>query len=364
MEEKKSYPRLLCDLGLLERNVNEVTCRCHDSGVKVAGVVKGANGLGPIAERFARGGCDQLASSRLSQLAALAGLGLPTMLIRVPMLSEAEEVVRLADYSLQSDRTVLDAVEAACERQGKTHKVVLMADLGDLREGWWDKEELVQTALYVERELSHVVLAGVGTNLGCYGAIKPTVEKMEELAALAGRVEAAIGRELEIVSGGATTSLPLICRHEMPEKINHLRVGEAILVCYALKYEWGRTDMEFLSSHVFTLQAQVLECRSKPSYPVGEIFVDAFGNCPTYEDRGPRRRALIGIGKLDMGSEIRIMPREKGVVWLGSSSDHTILDVEDCPRSLEAGDILEFDISYPEMIFLTSAANVTVEYIG
>lgn len=361
--EQKRYPRLVCDLPLLERNVKEVTRRCHDSGVKVAGVVKGANGLGPIAERFARGGCDQLGSSRLSQLKKLSSFGLPTMLIRVPMLSEVEDVVRFAQYSLESDLEVLDAIEEVCARQGKRHKAVLMADLGDLREGWWDKEELVAAAVHVERELPHVELAGIGTNLGCYGAIKPTVEKMEELADLARRIERAIGRELEIVSGGATTSLPLICLHEMPEKINHLRVGEAILVCYALKYEWGRTDMEFLSSHVFTLQAQVLECRVKPSHPVGEIFVDAFGNCPTYVDRGPRRRAVIGVGKLDMGSEIRIMPREKGVVWLGSSSDHTILDVEDCSRPLRAGDVLEFDLSYPEVLFLTAAANVTVEYL-
>ncbi|WP_251448586.1 alanine racemase [Vermiculatibacterium agrestimuris] len=364
MEEKKSYPRLLCDLGLLERNANEVTRRCHDQGIRVAGVVKGINSQRPMVERFARGGCDQLASSRLSQLAAFADLGLPTMLIRVPMRSEVEGVVRLADYSLQSDRAVLDAVEAACERQGKTHKVILMADLGDLREGWWDKEELVQAALHVEKELPHVILAGIGTNLGCYGAIKPTVEKMEELAELAEKVETAVGRELEIVSGGATTSYLLVHRHEMPKKINHLRVGEGILLCYDFKYEWGVTDIEYLSSHVFTLQTEVVECRSKPSYPVGEIFVDAFGGRPTYEDRGVRRRALIGIGKLDMGSSAQLIPREEGITYLGGASDLTILDVEECPRQLQAGDILEFDISYSEMAFLTAAADVTVEYIG
>lgn len=362
--EQKRYPRLVCDLSRLEQNVKEVTRRCHDEGIRVAGVVKGVNGLEPMAERFVRGGCDQLASSRLSQLEKLGELGLPTMLIRVPMPSEAEDVVRIARYSLQSDPEVLDAIEAACLRQGKTHKVVLMADLGDLREGWWNKEELVEAAIRVERELPHVELAGIGTNLGCYGAIKPTVEKMEELAALAEKVEAAVGHPLEIVSGGATTSFLLVHQHRMPRKINHLRVGESVLVCYDLKYEWGVTDMDYLSSHVFTLQAQVLECRVKPSHPVGEIFVDAFGNRPTYEDRGDRRRALIGVGKLDMGSSARLLPREEGITYLGGASDLTILDVEDCPRPVRVGDILEFDISYSEMAFLTAAADVTVEYIG
>lgn len=361
--EKKSYPRLLCDLGLLRQNVTQVTRRCHDSGIKVAGVVKGINAREPMVEQFAKGGCDQLASSRLSQLETFASLGLPTMLIRVPMLSEVEELVRLADYSLQSDLAVLDAIEEACTHQGKIHKVVLMADLGDLREGWWDKEELLQAALHVERELPHVVLAGIGTNLGCYGAIKPTVEKMEELSALAERVEKAIGRELEMVSGGATTSFLLVHQHKMPKKINHLRIGEGVLLCYDFKHEWGVTDIEYLSSHVFTLQAEVVECRAKPSYPVGEIFVDAFGNRPTYEDRGVRRRALVGVGKLDMGSSARLIAREKGITHLGGASDLTILDVEDCPREVKVGDILEFDISYSEVVFLTSAADVTVEYL-
>jgi len=364
--EDKRYPRLLCDLPLLRRNVEEVTRRCHGAGIRVAGVVKGVNAQMPMVEQFVKGGCDQLASSRLDQIERVraAGFGLPTLLIRIPMISELEDVARFCDYSLESDLSVLEALNEVCLRQGKRHKVVLMADLGDLREGWWDKDELLAAALRVERELSGLELAGIGTNLGCWGAIVPTVEKMEELAALAERVEQAIGRELEIVSGGATTSFRLVHLGKMPAKINHLRIGEAILENYDYKHEWGFTDMDYLSSRVFTLQAEVLECRTKPSHPVGEIFVDAFGQRPTYEDKGLRRRALLGIGKLDMGSAPRILPREEGVVCLGGSSDHSILDVEDCPRQIKAGDIMEFDVAYTEVLFLTGGAGVTIEYLG
>lgn len=364
--ENKRYPRLLCDLPLLRRNVEEVTRRCHKAGIRVAGVVKGVNAQMPMAEQFARGGCDQLASSRLDQIERVrrAGLGLPTLLIRVPMMSELEDVARLCDYSLESDLSVLEALNEVCLRQGVRHRVILMADLGDLREGWWDRNELLSAALRVERELPGLELAGIGTNLGCWGAIVPTVEKMEELADLAGQVERAIGRELEIVSGGATTSFRLVHLGTMPAKINHLRIGEAILENYDFKHEWGFSDMEYLSSRVFTLQAEVLECRTKPSHPVGEIFVDAFGQRPTYEDKGLRRRALLGVGKLDMGSKPRILPRDEGVAFLGGASDHTILDVEDCPRQLKAGDIMEFDVAYTEVLFLTGGAGVTVEYLG
>lgn len=366
MEEKGGYPRLLCDLPLLRRNVEEVTRRCHQAGIQVAGAVKGVNAQIPMVEQFVKGGCDQLASSRLDQLEAVrrAGFGLPTMLIRVPMMSELEEVARLCDYSLESDLSVMKALNQICLGQGVRHKVILMADLGDLREGWWDQEELLAAALEVERTLPGLELAGIGTNLGCWGAIVPTVEKMEELAALAERVEESIGRRLEIVSGGATTSFRLVHLGRMPAKINHLRIGEGILESYDYKHEWGFTDMDYLSSRVFTLQAQVLECRTKPSYPVGEIFVDAFGQRPVYEDKGPRRRALLGVGKLDMGSAPRILPREEGVVCLGGSSDHTILDVEDCPRQIKAGDIMEFDVAYTEVLFLTNGAGVSIQYLG
>ena len=363
--EDKRYPRLVCDLPLLRRNVEEITRRCHEAGIRVTGVVKGVNAQMPMVEQFVKGGCDQLASSRLDQIERMrrAGFGLPTVLIRVPMMSELEDVARLCDYSLESDLSVLEALNEVCLRQGVRHKVILMADLGDLREGWWDQEELLAAALRVERELSGLELAGIGTNLGCWGAIVPTVEKMEELAALAGRVEQAIGRELEIVSGGATTSFRLVHLGTMPAKINHLRIGEAILENYDYKHEWGFTDMGYLSSQVFTLQAEVLECRTKPSHPVGEIFMDAFGQRPTYEDKGLRRRALLGIGKLDMGSAPRILPRDEGVVCLGGSSDHSILDVEECPRQIKAGDIMEFDVAYTEVLFLTESANVAIEYL-
>lgn len=361
--EHKYYPRLCCNLSRLRRNVEGVSERCHAAGIRVAGVIKGANGRLPITEQMAQGGCDQIASSRLDQLERASGLGLPTMLIRGPMPCELEDVARVCDYSLESDDSVLTALNTLCAQRTKRHKVVLMADLGDLREGWWDKDELVAQAVRVERELPYLELAGIGTNLGCYGAIIPTVEKMEELVALAARVEAAVGRKLEIVSGGATTAYRLVHEGRMPSGINHLRIGEAMLVDYDLERLWGVKGLDYLSPRVFTLQAQVLECRVKPSCPVGKVFFDAFGGRPKILDRGMRRRALIGVGKLDLGSAESMVPLDEGIKILGGTSDHTILDVEDCTRHLAVGDILEFELDYTAMLFLTASAYVAVDYL-
>ena len=356
------YPRLVCSLPTLKSNICAVTERCHAAGVRVAGVVKGANGLLPLNRLYPESGCDQIASSRLSQIRRCQGLGLPTMLIRVPMMCELPEVAAICDYSLESDLSVLRALNAECEKQSRQHKVVLMMDLGDLREGWWDEDELLSVALEVEQQLSHLTLAGIGTNLGCYGAVVPDEKNMCRLIAIAERIEAAIGRELEIISGGATTTFRMLHLGTLPKKINHLRIGETILLNYDMVYEWKVPNMDYLSTHVFTLEAQVLECRRKPSHPIGQIFVDSQGQQPQFEDRGIRRRALVGIGKLDMGGAGRLIPKEPGVFYLGGSSDHTILDVEDSPIDWKAGDIMHFDISYTELMFLTSAENVQIVY--
>lgn len=355
-----TYPRLICHTSTLAGNIRAVAQHCHDAGVRLAGVVKGANGPLPINRLFAENGCDQIASSRLSQLRRCTGLGLPTMLIRVPMMCELEEIAEICDYSLHSDLDVLKALNDICREKQKQHKVVLMMDLGDLREGWWEEDELLCAALCVEQELSNLTLAGIGTNLGCYGAIVPDKENMGRLIAMAERIEAAIGHPLEIISGGATSTFRMLHLGTLPSRINHLRIGESILLNYDMNYEWDVTDMDYLSTHCFVLEAQVLECRRKPTHPVGTIFVDSMGTRPVYQDRGIRRKALIGVGKLDMGNAGRLIPLDEGVVYVGGSSDHTIMDVEDSPKPWKAGDVMRFYLSYSELMYLTSAENVSI----
>lgn len=231
MEYKEwHYPQLEIDLDKLEDNLRALKSRMDASGIRLAGVVKGFNGLPWAARIYERVGYSSIASSRLEQLHHLRmnGIAVPLMLIRIPMMSEVEETARWTDISLHSEPEVLRAMERAVKAAAgkRRHKVILMVDLGDLREGFWDQDELVQTALEVEREMPHLELAGVGTNLGCYGTVQATPEKMNQLVAVAERVEAAIGRKLDIISGGASSSIRMVLDGTMPPRINHLRVGE------------------------------------------------------------------------------------------------------------------------------------------
>ena len=358
----RQYPQLEFDLALLRSNADAVISRCRGMGIRVCGVVKGVDGLPEAARVLRAAGAAELGTSRLEQVAKCRAAGVPGpwLLIRIPGLTELPDVVALCETSLQSEWPTLLALEEECLRQNKTHRVIVMTDLGDLREGFWDKKELVDVCERVERDLPHVQLAGIGVNLTCYGSTKPTPEKMNELVGLARQVEQRIGRKLEIVSGGATSSFTLVHWGTMPAGVNHLRIGEAILLGKDLQVDWGIRDMDYLRMDALTLRAEVVEVKDKPTYPIGEFAIDAFGRKPVYEDRGIRRRAILALGRADVGELESLIPREPGVTVIGGSSDHCIVDVEDCPRRLQVGDIVEFSLCYSHMLYATARSDMRI----
>lgn len=360
----KKRPALILDHEKLRSNMRTVVGWCNDAGIDVAGVIKVTGGMASVAKDYEACGAKWIASSRLEQLvrARDSGVDLPMLMIRVPMISELPELVRVCDYSLQSEYSVLKATDEEAIRAGKVHNVILMTDLGDLREGFFDKDELVDVAKYTEDVLSGLHLAGIGTNLGCYGSVMPTREKMEQLASYAEAVEEAIGRPLEVISGGATSSMMPMFDKEMPAKINMLRVGSAVFTgpledsrtCY------GRTEFDALSDEVFILEAEVIEVAAKPTYPIGQLGVDATGHKAHYTDRGSRKRALLAIGRADYGDIGDIVSQLPGSEVIGASGDHTILDIEDCKVHLKAGDVVSFKLRYSAIMYLTSSENVTI----
>ena len=358
----RQYPQLEFDLALLRSNADAVISRCRGMGIRVCGVVKGVDGLPEAARVLRAAGAAELGTSRLEQVAKCRAAGVPGpwLLIRIPGLTELPDVVALCEASLQSEWPTLLALEEECLRQNKTHRVIVMTDLGDLREGFWDKKELVDVCERVERELPHVHLAGIGVNLTCYGSTKPTPEKMNELVGLARQVEQRIGRKLEIVSGGATSSFTLVHWGTMPAGVNHLRIGEAILLGKDLQVDWGIRDMDYLRMDALTLRAEVVEVKDKPTYPIGEFAIDAFGRKPVYEDRGIRRRAILALGRADVGELESLIPREPGLTVIGGSSDHCIVDVEDCLRRLQVGDIVEFSLCYSHMLYATARSDMRI----
>ena len=360
-QQHADYPYIEADLQKLRENLAALKERCQVSAITLCGVVKGANAKPEIVKTFAEAGLAYIATSRTDQIKMIkeAAPEAKRLLLRVAMRSELEELVRDAHASLQSDITVIRALNSEAEKQNKTHEVMLMIDLGDLREGFWDPEELVAAAVEIETQLTHLKLIGVGVNLSCYGSIMPEVRNMQGLVSLAADVEKAIGRPIDYISGGGSTSAYMVYNGQMPFRMNFLRLGELILCGRAV----GGFEPDELHRDIFTLKAEVIECREKPSMPVGKRTVDAFGRVREYEDRGIRKRALIAVGRVDYGDPEDLFPRMKGVEVLGASSDHTILDVQDAETEIRAGDVLTFDLNYASLVYLTNAAGVGMKCV-
>jgi len=353
------YPILEIDLNKLSQNAQAIIERCKQKNIQVTGVVKGCNACVSVTKELVKQGCHSIGSSRIDQLIELTrkGIHAPKMLLRLPMVSEISDVVTYADISLNSEKAILNELNKASIEQQMVHGVILMYDLGDLREGLWDEAEFLNLALYVENKLNGLKLLGIGTNLGCYGSVLPTVKNLEHLSQLACQVEEIIGRPLTFISGGATTSLPLVFNKTMPKKINHLRIGEGILLSRDLKEYFG-CDVDYLQTDTFVLKAEIIEIQNKPSYPVGELFIDAFGNAPQYIDKGMQKRALLAVGKQDFGDHTKLISTDKRVQIIGSSSDHLIVDITQTTDTYEIGDTIAFTLYYQSMLYLNLSTDV------
>ncbi|MBU5438153.1 alanine/ornithine racemase family PLP-dependent enzyme [Tissierella sp. MSJ-40] len=340
-----SYPRMTIDLNIIRNNVKTVVSLCNKHDIKVAGVTKVFCGNPKIAQAYVDGGVSYLADSRIENLIRLKDFQIPKIMLRLPMKSEVEKVVEYADISLNSEiETIISLSEKAVEK-GKVHKIILMVDLGDLREGYYSDESLFQS---IEKilELKGVRLAGIGTNLTCYGGVIPNKEILNRLSSLAEDIEEKYKIRLEIVSGGNSSSIHLLTKDEGIEVINNLRLGESLILGREAAY-----GKQILGTDAggFKLQAEIIELKEKPSVPTGEIGKDAFGNTPTFVDRGVRKRILCAVGKQDIDFD-NIHPIDEGIIILGGSSDHLILDGSDSNIDYKVGDIVEFKMTYVSIL--------------
>lgn len=354
----KKYPCLEIDLKKLSSNIKNVLEQANKKDIDITGVIKGVNGDKKIIECFITSGIKTIASSRYEHLKTVKEIdkNISTMLIRIPLISEIEEIIKYSDISLNSEIEVIKQLNKEAKKQGKIHKVILMVDLGDLREGYFDYNELINDAIKIEK-LKNIHLLGIGTNLGCYGAIKPTIKNLNILGDLKEKIESKINRKLEVISGGASSSYALILNNEMPKCINNLRIGEHILNKSLLPHN---VEDKNIFDDAFILKTQIIEKKIKPTLPIGEKFIDAFGNTPVYEDLGNKIRILLGIGKLDIYEFDKIKPLDKDIKLIGASSDHLIAITDN--NKYKIGDILSFKVTYQSLLFLTESPYVIKKY--
>lgn len=341
-----AHPYLSIDLDKIEHNAAAITGLCGRHGIAVAGVTKCVCGHPEVARAMLRGGVVSLADSRLENIDRLRGAGIEAncLLLRLPPLSGAAQVVECADWSVNSELAVLQALSRAAVQGGRVHEVMLMVDLGDLREGIRPDDLLALAAQAIRLPGIHIV--GLGTNLACFSGVVPSAHNMQRLVELAEALEQRFALRLDWLSGVNSSGLELLASGRMPGRVNHARIGEAILLGRETVHRrpWPGTVQD-----AFLLHAEVLELKRKPSRVVGERGEDAFGKQPPVEDLGAMDRALLNVGRQDVQVG-GLTPLDGRLRIIGATSDYTVLDVTGAGGELRVGDQVVFSLNYAALL--------------
>lgn len=339
------YPRICANLGKIRHNVDTLTALCRRHGITVAAVTKAVCADAAIARVFEQSDVAMLADARIENLDRLQTKK-PKLLLRAPAPCEADEAVASADVSLVSEIDTIRALGKAALRAQKKHAVILMIDLGDLREGilFRDREGICRAAKSAAEEPA-LELRGVGTNLTCYGAISPDEMNLGELCRIAEEVREKTNLPVPLVSGGNSSTVGLLRANRVPKGINHLRLGESILLGNDTAI---KRVINGLYGDAFTVSAQLIEIQRKPSIPIGTSGVNAFGERPVFSDNGEQIRGILKIGRQDTTSD-GLTPHDANVLSIGASSDHLIVDLTRA-KPYRVGDVLDFTPDYGALL--------------
>lgn len=356
-------PRLVIDLNKIYHNAQELISRLSKNSVSVTGVTNSVLGSTQVAKILLRAGVQHLGDSRIENLKEIrlstiqsATTSTPLMLLRCPMLSQVDQVIKYADISLNSEVSTIRALSCEAKKLERPHKILLMVELGDLREGILPGN-LLDTVRQVFR-LPFINIVGIGTNLASHSGVIPDAENMTELSQLAEQIEVTFGIKLDVISGGNSASLSWAFNQNGSGigRINNLRLGESILL--------GRESLhhraiEGLYTDAFTLSAEVIESKLKPSRPTGVITQTSLRKTTTLRLPGTTMQSILALGIQDIDPSGLQPP--KGIRIQGSSSDQLVVHTDQ--TNLTVGQEMSFQLEYCTLLRAMMSPSVSKEYI-
>lgn len=341
--------RLKVHINRLIENIETITEFMNKHGkqwslvVKVLGTDKAV--LARILQHPAILGTHSIAVSQWKSLKMVKELNpsLRTMFIKPPSTKNVKEVVAYADISLNTNFTTIQALNEEAKRQDKIHQAIVMIEMGELREGI-KREGLIPFYKKIFK-LSNLDVVGIGTNLGCMYGIQPTYDKLIQLVLYEQLIEAKFKRNLELVSGASSITMPILERGKVPAGINHFRIGEAAFL--------GTSPLDNkpilgLNTGAFTFEANIVELYKKSNVPDGTITDAAVGHTPDdpdVEEESQSFKAIMDFGVLDVDAE-HLVPEDPDIRFFGNSSDLTVYDLGDNPRGYKTGDVMRFELKY------------------
>jgi len=290
-----------------------------------------------------------IADSRISGLRRVKQINssVKTMYIKPPAMDTVKSVVAYADVSLNSSLRTIEALNKAAAAVGKVHQVIIMLELGELREGVL-REKVVDFYSKVF-ELQNIEVIGLGANLGCMYGVQPTYDKLLHLSLYKQLLEAKFNKQIPLISGGSSIVLPLLGKSSMPKNVNHLRIGESAFMGTS---PWDGKKFSTLSTKVFEFKANIIELASKKNFPDDELTDGNIGHFVdlSNEEQALTYRAITDFGLIDVeASDLAIV--DGNVKFVGTTSDMTVFDlgiakVGKVHSMYKVGDKLNFIPSY------------------
>lgn len=350
-------PRIEIDLSKIRQNTRVLVDQLACYGISVAAVTKAVCGDPAVAKAMLEGGASVLADARIVNVVRMrdAGIMCPIVMIRSPMLSELGQVVQNCGTSYNTEIDVIAGLSAISHRGGKAHNVILMVEMGDMRDGIMP-DDLGRISSLVAG-MPGVALKGIGANFACLGNVSPDAEAMAFFSQLAAEIESVCSPGLETVSGGSSASLPWALGAGAKGRINELRLGEAILLG---KEPVSGEPIEGLQTDAFTLVVEVIETKSKAN-PVPLRLVDPTqATLRVVQGSLCKKRVVIALGMQDTDVCGLTFPPE--VSYIGATSDHTVL--EDTEGALRVGDEIRCQMTYGALMRAMNARDVETVHLS
>jgi predicted amino acid racemase len=290
-------------------------------------------------------GVHEVHDSRISNLKVAKSIDpkIQTVYIKPPAKRSIKKLIRYADVSLNTEFATIKMLSDEAVKQDKVHKILIMIEMGDLREGVIGNQVLEFYGKIFR--LPNIEVVGLGTNLNCLHGVMPSHDKLIQLSLYKQLIEAKFDRKIPWVSGGTSVTVPLLLKNMLPEGVNHFRVGEILYFGMDL---FTMELIEGMRDDVFKLHAEIIELYEKPKVPMGELAENPSGELAEIneEDYGKKSyRAILDIGLLDMSPEF-LIPDDKRIAITGASSDMLVIDLGMSNRNYKVGDLVSFKLRY------------------
>ena len=347
----------------LETNYNYLSNLFKKHDKEWAPVVKMLCGHKQFLEFILSLGEEQVCDARLTNLRTIKSINpkVETIYIKPPAKRSIKSIVKYADVSFNTEFSTIKWLSEEALKQEKIHRVIIMIELGDLREGILGEHLM---AFYKKIfELPNIKISGIGANLNCLSGVMPSKDKLIQLSLYEQLIEAKFGKKIDFVSGGSSVMIPLLLSKQIPKGVNHFRIGETLFFGVDL---FTNNTIPKMKNDVFLLYAEIIEITEKSIVPYGDLEENPSGELLEInpEDYGKNHsRGILDIGLLDISKTEFLIPEDNEITFIGASSDMLVIDLSNTTKKYKVGDLVSFKMKYMGALLIMNSEYIEKKLI-